>query len=102
MGGDQSAFQRARQIGVERAQEIFENLKKDNLWKRILKNVIATTAAGIDIMTSFQDYLQRANTLFKSEHMSDSRSKSHYWQSSISCSNDNSVRTPRPALWNYG
>ena len=38
-------LQRARLSCVERGQEIFENLKKDNLWKRILKNVIATSAA---------------------------------------------------------
>lgn len=38
-----SLFQRGACYGKRRAAEIWENLGKDNLWKRILKNVIATT-----------------------------------------------------------
>ena len=49
MAGEQSSPQGAHFFGVERVQEIFEKLKSDNLWKRILKNVIATTAAGIEL-----------------------------------------------------
>ena len=30
----------------ERATEIWDNLGKNNLWKRILKNVVATTLLG--------------------------------------------------------
>ena len=35
-----------RQYGARRAVDILENLMKNNLWKRILKSTIATTAAG--------------------------------------------------------
>ncbi|KAF6224387.1 hypothetical protein HO133_010964 [Letharia lupina] len=38
-----SALQRGRRYGDKRAAEIWENLGKNNLWKRILKNVTATT-----------------------------------------------------------
>ncbi len=53
MAGEQTAFQRAGRYGVKRVQEVFENLRKDNLWKRILKNVIATTATGTLLLTNF-------------------------------------------------
>ena len=35
-----------RRYGEGRAAEILENLGKNNLWKRILKNTIATTVVG--------------------------------------------------------
>lgn len=37
---------KTRQYGIRRAVDIFENLRKNNLWKRILKATIATTATG--------------------------------------------------------
>ena len=39
----ESVFQRGRRFGEKRAAAIWENLGKNNLWKRILKNVTATT-----------------------------------------------------------
>ena len=53
MAGEQTAFQRAGHYGVNCVQKIFENLKKDNLWKRILKNVIATSTTGIIFSVDF-------------------------------------------------
>ena len=38
-----SVLQKGRRYGEKRAAEIWENLGKNNLWKRILKNVTATT-----------------------------------------------------------
>lgn len=38
-----SVLQTGRRYGEKRAAEIWENLGKNNLWKRILKNVTATT-----------------------------------------------------------
>lgn len=38
-----SVLQRGRRYGEKRGAEIWENLGKNNLWKRILKNVTATT-----------------------------------------------------------
>lgn len=40
------ASQRGRRYVAERVLEIWDNLQKNNLWKRILKNVIATTLLG--------------------------------------------------------
>lgn len=39
----ESVLERGRRYGEKRAAEIWENLGKNNLWKRILKNVTATT-----------------------------------------------------------
>ncbi len=41
-----SASQRGRRYVAEKVLEIWDNLQKNNLWKRILKNVIATTLLG--------------------------------------------------------
>lgn len=41
-----SALQKGRQYAAKRVTEIWDNLGKNNLWKRILKNVIATTLLG--------------------------------------------------------
>lgn len=38
--------QRGRRYAAERVVEIWDNVQKNNLWKRILKNVIATTLLG--------------------------------------------------------
>ncbi|KAL8795626.1 MAG: hypothetical protein Q9195_001864 [Heterodermia aff. obscurata] len=38
-------LRKMRQYGGRRAGDIVENLRKNNLWKRVLKNTIATTAA---------------------------------------------------------
>ena len=46
MSEGESASQRGRRYVAERTLEIWDNLGKDNLWKRILKNVIATTLLG--------------------------------------------------------
>ena len=35
-----------RRYGAGRVAEILENLGKNNLWKRILKNTMATTIVG--------------------------------------------------------
>ena len=43
MIGKESVLQRGGRYGERRASEIWENLGKNNLWKRILKNVTATT-----------------------------------------------------------
>lgn len=38
---------RAREYAADRALAIWDNLGENNLWKRMLKNVIATTTMGI-------------------------------------------------------
>lgn len=43
MAEKESVLQRGCRYGEKRAAEIWENLGKNNLWKRILKNVTATT-----------------------------------------------------------
>ena len=43
---EESALQKGRQYVAEQALEIWDSLGKNNLWKRILKNVIATTLLG--------------------------------------------------------
>ncbi|KAK4692880.1 hypothetical protein P7C71_g4409, partial [Lecanoromycetidae sp. Uapishka_2] len=43
MTAKESALQKGRRYAANRAIEIWDNLSKNNLWKRILKNVIATT-----------------------------------------------------------
>ncbi|KAI9878666.1 MAG: hypothetical protein M1830_000282 [Pleopsidium flavum] len=46
---------------MEGAQKIWENLGRNNLWKRMIKNVIATTAAvGICLVPGARDALGRA------------------------------------------
>jgi len=60
MAAEKSALQRAHHYGAKRSQKIFENLNKDNLWKRILKNVIATTAAGMESPIVFEEYSNRS------------------------------------------
>lgn len=40
-------LQKGRQYAVKRVAEILDNLGKNNLWKRILKNVTATTLLGM-------------------------------------------------------
>lgn len=37
--------------GAKRTEEIYDNLRKDNLWKRMVKNIIATTVAGMKSST---------------------------------------------------
>ena len=46
MAKEESALQRGRRYVVEQIVEIWDNLRKNNLWKRILKNVVATTLLG--------------------------------------------------------
>lgn len=41
-----STFRRVRRFGADRTVEIWESLFKNNLWKRILKNTVCTTALG--------------------------------------------------------
>lgn len=36
--------------GMQRAKEMYGHLRKDNLWKRMVKNIVATTIAGIKIL----------------------------------------------------
>lgn len=43
---EKSALRRGRQYVVEQTVKIWDNLGKNNLWKRILKNVVATTIVG--------------------------------------------------------
>jgi hypothetical protein len=43
---EEAVLQRGRQYVAEQVTEIWDNLGKNNLWKRILKNVIATTLLG--------------------------------------------------------
>lgn len=43
---EESALQKGRQYVAKQALEIWDSLGKNNLWKRILKNVIATTLLG--------------------------------------------------------
>ena len=33
--------------GAKRTKEIYGHLRKDNLWKRMVKNIVATTIAGM-------------------------------------------------------
>ncbi|KAI9878349.1 MAG: hypothetical protein M1830_001167 [Pleopsidium flavum] len=62
-----TAFGRIRKIrhnGGDRAQKIWENLGRNNLWKRMIKNVIATTAAvGICLVPGARDALGRPTYL---------------------------------------
>lgn len=46
MTKEESALRHGRRYVVEQTVEIWDNLGKNNLWKRILKNVIATTLVG--------------------------------------------------------
>lgn len=46
MSEKKSVLQKGRRYVAARVTEILDNLGKDNLWKRILKNVIATTLLG--------------------------------------------------------
>ena len=46
MPEEDSALRRGRRHVVEQIVEIWDNLGKNNLWKRILKNVVATTIVG--------------------------------------------------------
>ena len=46
MPEEESALRRGRRYVVEQIVEIWVNLGKNNLWKRILKNVVATTIVG--------------------------------------------------------
>lgn len=41
-----SKMEKVRQYAVKRGAEIVENLGKNNLWKRMLKNMVATTMLG--------------------------------------------------------
>ena len=43
---EESALQRGRRHVGEQIVAIWDNLGKNNLWKRILKNVVATTLLG--------------------------------------------------------
>ena len=43
MTGKESVLRKGGRYGEKRAAEIWENLEKNNLWKRMLKNVTATT-----------------------------------------------------------
>ena len=47
---EESALRRARRYGADRVVEIWDSLFKNNLWKRMLKNVIATTTLGASIV----------------------------------------------------
>ena len=46
MGGGTLSLPEIGHYGVERVVEIWESLGKNNLWRRMLKNVLATTLAG--------------------------------------------------------
>ena len=46
MAKEESALQLGRRYVVEQIVEIWDNLGKNNLWKRIFKNVVATTLLG--------------------------------------------------------
>ena len=46
MAKEESALLHGRRYVVEQMVEIWDNLGKNNLWKRILKNVVATTIVG--------------------------------------------------------
>ena len=46
MAKEESAPQHGRRYVVDEIVEIWDNLGKHNLWKRILKNVVATTIVG--------------------------------------------------------
>lgn len=41
-------MEKVRQYAVKRGTEIVENLGKNNLWKRMLKNMMATTMLGAE------------------------------------------------------
>ena len=47
-----SISQRVRRYGADRTIEIWENLFKNNLWKRILKNTVCTTVLGMYVIPS--------------------------------------------------
>lgn len=57
--------------GMQRTKEIYGHLRKDNLLKRMVKNIVATTIAGIKNSTSIINYtiLHYMN----SEHLSYTR-----------------------------
>ena len=46
MANEESALRHGRRYVVEQIVEMWDNLGKNNLWKRILKNVVATTLLG--------------------------------------------------------
>lgn len=46
MAKEESALRHGRRYVAEYIVEIWDNLGKNNLWKRILKNVVATTIVG--------------------------------------------------------
>lgn len=58
-----------RRYGVRRAVEILENLGKNNLWKRILKNTMATTAVGKSSSVVVAVYM-KAHAPIKSAYLS--------------------------------
>lgn len=41
-----SKMERVQRYAVKRGTEVVENLGKNNLWKRMLKNIMATTILG--------------------------------------------------------
>lgn len=41
-------MERVQQYAVRRGTEVVENLRKNNLWKRMLKNMMATTMLGAE------------------------------------------------------
>ena len=57
----ESVLQRGRRYAEKRAAEIWENLGKNNLWKRILKNVTATTLlVGISLIPGSRTTIGKA------------------------------------------
>lgn len=46
-------MERVRQSAVRTSTEVVENLRKRNLWKRMLKNTMATTMLGVRKSMSF-------------------------------------------------
>ena len=46
MAKESTTSQIALRYLVEKVTEILDNLGKNNLWKRVLKNVLATTILG--------------------------------------------------------
>ncbi|KAL8743987.1 MAG: hypothetical protein Q9190_003725 [Brigantiaea leucoxantha] len=44
-----SIIQHVENLTWKRAIAVFDNLKKNNLWKRVIKNVAATTIAGVAV-----------------------------------------------------
>ena len=72
---------KTRQYGLRRALDIFENLSKMNLWKRILKVTIATTATGKP--RSIESTVVPKAHIDRSQYIAHSWRRQDYRQSSL-------------------